>query len=453
MKLNGGRPRKGPRYYPRTRGGVTRYYGDFRNFADVLLPEEGKGRMPLIADGDSQATADPEVAQTLFLRKLEELRERKRTKVATGRWKKTGLGPYAKYHLETKAEKGQGVERWLQSVQKHLEEAVSFFGVDRDLATITTWEVKQYADHLTTLPSGRTDSDGNETRISAGTQRKYLNSLGNLFRRAIAEGYVAGVAQVGLKESQPGNPVHALYDKPSAEMGEAKWLEVPDAALFLEACLRYSAPPDKHPIPAALLYAIVATMLLTGGRPAEVLGLTVGDVSFERGKVTFRPHPHRRIKTLTSRRSVPLWPQLRDILLPHVTSLEHAEPHDLLFPSPRGTGMIQDLRKALDGTAKLVGWSKGEVRPNIFRHTYCAARLQTADRIIRPNPEGEDVEHWVPVSRDQVARELGHGGTTLVERVYGHVGDEHHRTDVVEYRVENHEEKLGRRLAALRLIA
>jgi len=56
-------------------------------------------------------------------------------------------------------------------------------------------------------------------------------------------------------------------------------------------------------------------------------------------------------------------------------------------------------------------------------------------------------------SRDQVARELGHGGTTLVARIYGHIGDERHRTDVVEYRVENHEEKLGRRLAALRLIA
>ncbi len=38
------------------------------------------------------------------------------------------------------------------------------------------------------------------------------------------------------------------------------------------------------------------------------------DVSLERGVVTFRPNAWRRLKTATSHRSVPLWPQLREIL-------------------------------------------------------------------------------------------------------------------------------------------
>ncbi len=40
-------------------------------------------------------------------------------------------------------------------------------------------------------------------------------------------------------------------------------------------------------------------------------------------------------------------------------------------------------------------------------------------------------------------------GTSLVERVYGHLGSVRHRSEVVEYRVENHRNTLGERLAAL----
>ena len=39
--------------------------------------------------------------------------------------------------------------------------------------------------------------------------------------------------------------------------------------------------------------------------------------------------------------------------------------------------------------------------------------------------------------------------TGLVERIYGHVSDVRQRGEVGEYRVENHREVLGDRLAAL----
>ena len=73
----------------------------------------------------------------------------------------------------------------------------------------------------------------------------------------------------------------------------------------------------------------------------------------------------------------------------------------------------------------------------MFRHTYCAPRLQTLDQ-------------GAAVSPFTVAREMGHGGTRLVHQVYGHLGTVRHRAKVVEYRVAQHRTKLVERLKALR---
>src|SRR2546426_776466 len=56
-----------------------------------------------------------------------------------------------------------------------------------------------------------------------------------------------------------------------------------------------------------------------------------------------------------------------------------------------------------------------------------------------------------PVSVYTVAKELGHGGESMVRRVYGHLGQVRRRAEVVEYRVQQHVAKLGERLAALKL--
>jgi hypothetical protein len=54
-----------------------------------------------------------------------------------------------------------------------------------------------------------------------------------------------------------------------------------------------------------------------------------------------------------------------------------------------------------------------------------------------------------PVSVYTVAKELGHGGETMVRLVYGHLGQVRHTGGSVEYRVEQHVAKLGERLVAL----
>lgn len=244
----------------------------------------------------------------------------------------------------------------------------------------------------------------------------------------------------------------ALMDKPSGRRDEARWLEVHDAALLLEAARivqqeeernrQRRANGERVPVKdhgglrvELPIHAIIATFLLTGGRSSEVLGLAVTDVSFNRGTVTFRPNEHRRLKTLKSARVVPLMPQLRAILRDYLFGREDADVA-LLFPAPRTGRMIKDVRRALDRVAMRAGWAPGEIRTKAFRHTYCAARLQTLDR-------GE------PVSPFTVAREMGHGGMSMVNRVYGHLGEVRHRAEVVEYSVEQHRDALGDRLDRL----
>jgi len=154
----------------------------------------------------------------------------------------------------------------------------------------------------------------------------------------------------------------------------------------------------------------------------------VDDVNRARGTVTFRPNAWRRLKTRTSHRVVPLWRQLREILDEYLVT---APPGRLLFPVYRGGAetMVTDFRRQLDAVAGRAGWKPGEIRGRMFRHSYCAARLQTLDR-------------GAPVSTYTVAKELGHGSTTMVEAVYAHLGSVRVRGEAVEYRVTVEAEKV-----------
>ena len=181
-----------------------------------------------------------------------------------------------------------------------------------------------------------------------------------------------------------------MIDKPTGRQLEARWLEVHEGALLLEAARVFEGKRADLAIP--FIHTLIATLLLTGGRWREVAGLLVSDVSFERHTITFRPHEHRRLKTRTSHRTVPLHPQLHGILEAYRRSYQRLG--GLLFPSPRTGRMITDIRKQMDKVAMTAGWQPGEIRTKIFRHTYCAARLQTLDQ-------------GFPISTYTVARELG----------------------------------------------
>ncbi|MBI4538932.1 MAG: tyrosine-type recombinase/integrase [Gemmatimonadetes bacterium] len=407
--------RKTSRIYWRRQGGERRAYGDFRDFQDVLRADE-PARQALIPPDGTRATTDPDLAAELATARVKELEERRRSKVLLGVERLGALQEFADHHLRCKAREGSVTKRWLAESQHRLERAVEFFGADRVLASIKPQEVRDFAAWLSTLKSGRGGT------LSGGTVRHHLNDLSNLFRRGAEDRSVP----------TGWNPVAALTVKPTAARAEERWLEVHEAALFLEAARLYK--PKRRDLAQPYVYGIVATFLLTGGRQSEVFGLLAEDVSFDRGTITFRPHPHRRLKTRTSHRVVPLFPQLRTVLQEHIFGAGRVS--GLLFPSPAGTGMVTDLRKALDAVAELAGFAEGEIRTKMFRHTYCAAALQLVDR-------GAPVSPWT------VAKWMGHGGQNLVDRVYGHLGDVRHRSEVVEFRVEQHMEKLRERLERL----
>ena len=98
--------------------------------------------------------------------------------------------------------------------------------------------------------------------------------------------------------------------------------------------------------------------------------------------------------------------------------------------------MLVDVRKLVDRVALRAGWKASELGTRVFRHTFTAARLQRLDR-------------GAPVSLYTVSRELGHGSEEMVRRVYAHLGTVRHRSEVVEYLVEQHLEGLRDRLGSV----
>ncbi len=265
--------------------------------------------------------------------------------------------------------------------------------------SITTADVRRWAEHLK-------ESEG----LSGGTVRHHLDALSNLYKRARGERMVPS----GY------NPVGDLLEKPKARRVEARWFEVPDAALLVEAARLYR-PDVKNGARASLpfAYELVATFLLTGGRESETLGLEVGDVSLDRDLVTFRPNDWRTAQDVnvapfgaalaTAARDPGALPRRAAALTPPVPQLSDGRRGD-------GDGLSQ---APLDAVAARACWTAGEIRSKMFRHTYCAARLQTLDQ-------------GAPVSVYTVAKELGHGGESMVRRVYGHLGQVRQRSDVVE---------------------
>ena len=73
---------------------------------------------------------------------------------------------------------------------------------------------------------------------------------------------------------------------------------------------------------------------------------------------------------------------------------ESAESYERTRREARLPGLTGGQLQAFIAVAVRAGWKVGEVRSRMFRHSYCAARLQTLD-------------HGAPVSPYAVARELG----------------------------------------------
>lgn len=430
--------------------GEPRAYGDFRDYE-----AEGGTIEALRPEGQRSATSDAEIAEKLVSDRLDELKEARRTRVETGVRRTWGLKEFASFHLRKKAQNDVS-ESWVVAVEGHMRRAVAFFGKDRELSTIRPSHVREWIEELRETPNGRgrrcpeceelgdlvdggPDVECPECRhtwrggtLSEKTVRDHLNSLSNLFKRARSE------------EAVPSgfSPVRDTMEKPSGgRTQEADYFEPHEAALLLEAARTWKPEETGGAPNCTFAYPLLATVLLTGGRKAEVLGLQVEDVDLEnRMVIHFRPNEHRDLKTESSHRTVPVWPQLREVLGAYLESDESPD-SGLLFPSPRTGKMISDFRKSLDPIGERCGFQEGEVRFHKLRHTYTAARIQTT-------------EAGHPVALYTVARELGHRSTKLIEDRYGHLTTNRKtRGEEVAFRPETYEEEIGERLHELQVVA
>lgn len=431
--------------YPRERGGVTRYYGDFRAFA-----AEGGKLEALKPAVDAPATTDHATAVLLAGARLKELRDLRKLNASSGPADRR-FATFAAAHLKAKAINKEADMQWLESAERHLTIACTFFGPSTDIAVITARDMADFVEHLHGLSNRRS------AHMKNGTINHYLNSLSNMFRRAISLGYI----EIGK------NPVATLFTRPANDATETLWLEVPEVAAILEFAKAWRSP--RHDLAIPYLYEILAMFFYTGCRAAEIFGMCIGDIDFDREIIHVRVNDLRRVKTRTSARIIPLFPELAAILRAYLDG-PFAPTGRLLFPAYNPGGpesMITDLRKSLDRmpmparferqrapgemtTAarkrekEIARWTKGvrgpkpavslealretplaeriipPLRFKMMRHTYCAARLQTLDG-------------GKPIATFTVASELGHVDEKLVKKIYGHLGKNRYRSEHVEY--------------------
>lgn len=359
------------------------WYGDFRNYA-----REGGGREALKPEGARHPTHDQAHATLLFARRLEELLARRAGRpIRSTPEPVPTLTEYLDRHGELKALDGRARAETIARERVKLEMIAEWWG-DPRLDVITA----RHFNDLKLRLKGR----------AAQTVCHYMHAVSSLLQNAVTDGHLAA------------NPARAVK-RPLVNRGEVPYLESAEGHRLLVAAGELDHDRGHHGF--RLMRGLVATALLTGGRKSELFALLVEDIDFNRGVVEFRPnryYPER--KSRHAIRRVPLWPQLRDVLVPIVGEREGG----LLFS--RNGKPVRDPHKGLAHVFERAGISKPDGREwHLFRHTYTAMRLQTLD-------------NGAPVSPWTVKTELGHGSLKQIEQTYGHLLEVRDRLPVVEYR-------------------
>jgi integrase len=174
---------------------------------------------------------------------------------------------------------------------------------------------------------------------------------------------------------------------------------------------------------------MIATVLYTGLRISEMLGLIWEDIDFAAGVIHVRAQlsrahrgmPARRVppKTASSVRDVPLVPQLARLLAAHKQASRFIASGDWVFATARGTphGHRNVARRSLGRAVALArlnadGWPP--LRFHDLRHTFASHLIIDL---------GLDVA--------QVSRILGHARVTITLDIYTHLFDDaRHARDI-----------------------
>lgn len=383
----------------------TRYWGDFRSYADV-----GGAREPLIDDGESLATKDPARARELYDKRRDELQRKRRGGAAS---EKTMLPlTYLLTVYLPAVEQAKRVKRKLRADQPLKRK-------DRDAVkktkhAITTCLTKPATINVASLRLLTTDSmtqlikellatpNADGVVPSPQTVRRHLMELSAMFERARFEKYM------------DANPLFKHPDIPPLDRGSA--LD-PNGYLTrseVRALLSEVVPSPKSPWAVEQAY----TLFYTGCRLEELNGILVRDVDFDNHLIHILDYDHRNLKSKFARRAVPLWTKLAAVLDQSLERLPRPD-NGLLFPragadetKPLEEQMMTRIRKSLKSAAARAKITK-DIGHHIARHSYVSARLE----MVEQGPMG----NYVPVAPSTIVREVGHATDELIQTTYGHL--------------------------------
>jgi integrase len=296
--------------------------------------------------------------------------------------------------FETKVAAGERHPRTLEAHRYQLDRHLLPALAPRRIASITVDDVAELLDAL------------RRKGCSAKTAASALATLQSVTRFARRCGWIVA------------DPVELLErdERPRPERRRQRVLGRSEIERLLAAC----APRDR---------LMLATVLYTGLRSSEMLGLVWDDVDFEAGVIHVRAQlsrahrgaPARRVapKTPASVRDVPLVAQLARLLSAHKQRTPFARGADWVFATARGTpyGHRNVSRRALGRTAQRAGLNDDGWPPLRFhdlRHTFASHLI--IDLGLDPA---------------QVSRMLGHARVTITFDIYTHLfEDARHARDI-----------------------
>lgn len=223
---------------------------------------------------------------------------------------------YLKEHVD--ADNPETDSRVVGLTNRVIDAAIAAIGRDPAMSAITREDARKVRDHM--LDRVKVTGRGVGGKVSATTVSRELSIISAVFN--------FGRKEFGLPETM-ANPFHALPVEKIARGQGRKASEKRDPlpvkvlAETRKRVLAYAGPE------LALIWRLIES---TGCRIAEVTGLQVEDVdaSGEFPHVRIEPHGLRSLKTLTSRRQVPL---VGDALVAATEALKLAREGHMLFPS------------------------------------------------------------------------------------------------------------------------
>lgn len=396
-----------------------RAYADFRDFA-----KWGGKLEALRPRGSRYATTDTDEAVLLCAKRLDELSTTRRLHpdgISAQKSAET-ITAYVNYHMERlAARKRRGrklTAKEQQGRKSRLLQAAKFFAIrgcvylrDITVADVRAWLVALELEHPKPL---RPRFGGRRGVPAESTRQKYLATLNGMLRRAWREGLIVE------------NPIDRLDpdDRPSPGPSPTPFLEIGDASLLLEYARRQARnrrTTQNH--------VRIAVHLLTGGRGSEVAGLEKADIDLNGDFVWFRPNGTRANvnKSSGTARRVPLWSQLKEILLGYLAG-PFVPTGKQLFDGGSCTTWMNRMADEL-------GWPRKLVRLGVFRVTYASARVQTLD-------------NGAPISIWTVQQEMGHATIEMLKDVYVRIGAIRRRGIEVAYPWNEYARDLDTRLVA-----